>query len=77
MLLDCYWYVGCVVLVICNDYVVCLYNGDVGLCLVELDGLLCVWFEMVDEYGCVSVCSFVFGMLLLYEGGFVIIVYKS
>ncbi|CAL96466.1 exodeoxyribonuclease V subunit alpha [Azoarcus olearius] len=40
------WYPGRAVIVLRNDYLLGLYNGDVGLCLPDADGTLAVWFAL-------------------------------
>jgi len=39
------WYPGRAVIVTRNDYAAGLFNGDVGLCLADVEGNLRVWFE--------------------------------
>lgn len=38
------WYRGRPVMVLRNDYVLRLFNGDIGICLPDEDGKLAVWF---------------------------------
>lgn len=40
------WYPGRPVIVLRNDYLLGLYNGDVGLCLPDADGALAAWFPV-------------------------------
>lgn len=40
------WYAGRPLIVLRNDYLLGLYNGDVGLCLPDDDGALAVWFPL-------------------------------
>ena len=42
------WYVGRPVIVLRNDYLLGLYNGDVGLCLADDSGELAVHFPQAD-----------------------------
>ncbi|GAA0355220.1 hypothetical protein GCM10009092_19370 [Bowmanella denitrificans] len=41
-------YPGCPLMVSQNDYQVKLFNGDMGICLADQDGLLKVWFMQAD-----------------------------
>ena len=43
------WYPGRPVMVMKNDYVLRLYNGDIGICLPGEDGRLAVWFPDAKE----------------------------
>ena len=38
------WYPGRPVIVLANDYTLGLFNGDIGLCLPDAQGALCVFF---------------------------------
>lgn len=38
------WYPGRPVMVMKNDYVLRLFNGDIGICLPDAEGRLAVWF---------------------------------
>ncbi len=40
------WYAGRPVIVLRNDYLLGLYNGDIGLCLPDADGELAVFFPV-------------------------------
>ncbi|WP_240794459.1 exodeoxyribonuclease V subunit alpha [Azoarcus sp. DD4] len=40
------WYPGRPVIVLRNDYLLGLYNGDIGLCLPDAEGALAVWFPL-------------------------------
>jgi len=40
------WYPGRAVLITRNDAVAGLFNGDLGICLLDTDGQLWVWFEV-------------------------------
>ncbi|MBN8265315.1 MAG: exodeoxyribonuclease V subunit alpha [Xanthomonadales bacterium] len=40
------WYAGRPLIVLRNDYLLGLYNGDIGLCLPDDDGALAVWFAV-------------------------------
>jgi exodeoxyribonuclease V alpha subunit len=44
------WYPGRPVMITRNDYVLGLFNGDIGLCLPdpENNGELAIWFEQID-----------------------------
>jgi len=42
------WYVGRPVMIAQNNYHLGLYNGDIGLCLADLNGQLRVYFQMAD-----------------------------
>jgi exodeoxyribonuclease V alpha subunit len=43
---DATWYPGRAVMITRNDYSAGLFNGDVGLCLLDENGHLRVWFEV-------------------------------
>jgi exodeoxyribonuclease V alpha subunit len=68
------WFPGRAVLVTRNDHAAGLYNGDVGLCLVDADGELAVWFEGDGALAarCVAVSQ-----LPVHESAFAITVHKS
>ena len=42
------WYPGRPVIVLANDYLLGLFNGDIGLCLADEDGALRVYFPAPD-----------------------------
>ncbi len=42
------WYYGCPVMVLRNDYVLRLYNGDIGIALPDAEGRLLVHFRETD-----------------------------
>lgn len=67
------YFYGCLLFIIENSYCYCLFNGDIGICLGDWYGVVMVWFfgEIVDQ-----LCGFYFGVLLVYESVFVMIVYK-
>lgn len=67
-----YWFIGWLIMVMCNDYVFGLFNGDIGIVLFDVYGVLCVWFWCVDGIVCVVLLV----VLLLYEMVFVLMVYK-
>ncbi|GGO74759.1 exodeoxyribonuclease V subunit alpha [Bowmanella pacifica] len=41
-------YPGCPLMVSQNDYQVRVFNGDIGICMADSDGLLKVWFMQMD-----------------------------
>jgi exodeoxyribonuclease V alpha subunit len=43
------WYPGRPVMVMRNDYVLRLFNGDIGICLPDADGKLAVWFPGASD----------------------------
>ncbi|MCU0811939.1 MAG: exodeoxyribonuclease V subunit alpha [Thiobacillaceae bacterium] len=45
---DSPWYLGRPVMVLRNDYVLKLFNGDIGICLPDDGGELMVWFPEKD-----------------------------
>lgn len=67
------WYSGRAVIVTRNDYAVGLFNGDVGLCLADVDGHLRVWFEGADG----GVRSFAPHALPAHETAFAITIHKA
>ncbi|MBN7819951.1 exodeoxyribonuclease V subunit alpha [Bowmanella yangjiangensis] len=42
-------YPGCPLMVSQNDYQVRVFNGDIGICMPDQDGLLKVWFMQADS----------------------------
>lgn len=42
------WYSGRPVMITRNDYQLGLYNGDIGIAVMDADGKLRVWFELPD-----------------------------
>ena len=67
------WYSGRAVIVTRNDYAAGLFNGDVGLCLADVDGHLRVWFEGADG----GVRSFAPHALPAHETAFAITIHKA
>ncbi|TAK52529.1 MAG: exodeoxyribonuclease V subunit alpha [Betaproteobacteria bacterium] len=43
------WYPGRPVMVMRNDYMLRLFNGDIGICLPDEDGKLAVWFPGASD----------------------------
>ncbi|MGV8923114.1 MAG: exodeoxyribonuclease V subunit alpha [Thermomonas sp.] len=76
------WYPGRAVMVTRNDYASKLFNGDVGICLADVDGGLRVWFEapagagVVDD-GARRARAFTPAALPAHESAFAITVHKS
>jgi exodeoxyribonuclease V alpha subunit len=75
--MDELWYPGRAVIVTRNDYAVGLYNGDVGLCLMDAEDELAVWFDGVDEQGHASTRSVPVARLPAHESAFAITIHKS
>ena len=87
------WYCGRAVMITRNDYTAGLYNGDIGLCLRDADGVLGVWFAVnVAEAGSTGGTSpthvlpsrprqralrFATGGLPDHQGAFAITIHKS
>lgn len=82
------WYPGRAVMITRNDYTAGLFNGDVGLCLRDADGVLGVWFEVTVHGSAVdtgaglpapgrSAIRFATGGLPDYQGAFAITIHKS
>lgn len=65
------WYVGCLLLVMVNDYGFCVYNGDIGVVLVGFIGL---WVVIFGVFGLFDVVIGCFGDV---EIMYVMIIYKS
>ncbi|MEO7067788.1 MAG: exodeoxyribonuclease V subunit alpha [Rhodanobacter sp.] len=86
------WYPGRAVMITRNDYTVGLFNGDVGLCLRDENGVLGVWFEATVQAGAPgaeaedamadsevnrrAVC-FAPGSLPEHQGAFAVTIHKS
>ncbi len=68
------WYPGRVVMVVRNDYGARLFNGDLGLCLPDAEGVLRVWFESADGSGA---RGFAPGALPAHEPAWAITIHKS
>lgn len=71
------WYAGRAVMIVRNDYAAGLFNGDVGLTLVDPEGALSVWFESRDDAGNVHARAFAPATLPEHEGAFAITIHKS
>ncbi|MEO7065748.1 MAG: exodeoxyribonuclease V subunit alpha [Rhodanobacter sp.] len=86
------WYPGRAVMITRNDYTVGLFNGDVGLCLRDEDGVLGVWFETTVQAGVAAVetvdttagsevnrraVCFAPGSLPEHQGAFAVTIHKS
>lgn len=82
------WYPGRAVMVTRNDASAGLFNGDVGICLRDEDGLLKVWFEVTDATQARSdsapgasshrsVRAFAPGSLPEHQGAFAVTIHKS
>ena len=72
------WYPGRAVMVTRNDYASKLFNGDVGICLVDAEGSLRVWFEAAaGTQGERRARSFSPAALPAHESAFAITVHKS
>lgn len=86
------WYPGRAVMVTRNDAAAGLFNGDIGICLLNADGQLQVWFEatagavpgaqQVVSAGAGariqrSVRALAPGQLPEHEGGFAVTIHKS
>ncbi len=70
------WYPGRAILITRNDYAAGLYNGDIGVCLADADGLR-VWFASVDNAGRSSARSFDPATLPEHNSAFAITIHKS
>jgi exodeoxyribonuclease V alpha subunit len=68
-----YWYVGRPVMITQNNYHLGLYNGDIGLCLLDESLQLRVYFQMPDA----SVADFQPSRLPNHETVFAMTVHKS
>ncbi|MFQ3175934.1 MAG: exodeoxyribonuclease V alpha subunit [Psychromonas sp.] len=68
-----YWYVGRPVMITQNNYHLGLYNGDIGLCLLDESLQLRVYFQMADA----SVADFQPSRLPNHETVFAMTVHKS
>ena len=85
------WYAGRAIMITRNDAAAGLFNGDVGVCLRDMDGQLRVWFEVsaahrssskVDETAADSasaraVRGFTPGSLPEHQGAFAVTIHKS
>ena len=79
------WFPGRAVMITRNDYAYDLFNGDVGVCLLDENDKLQVWFESSpdkssaetssNEQGCLRI--FAPGSLPLHQGAFATTVHKS
>jgi exodeoxyribonuclease V alpha subunit len=87
---DATWYPGRAVMITRNDYSAGLFNGDVGLCLLDENGHLRVWFEVTvreDDVGAVAgataqasqrrAIDFEPGNLPEHRGAFAMTIHKS
>ncbi len=89
---DALWYPGRAVMITRNDAAAGLFNGDVGICLLDADGQLRVWFEVtVTRDGALrgeataagttasnrSVRAFALGSLPEHQGAFAVTIHKS
>jgi len=72
------WYAGRAVMVTRNDYASKLFNGDVGVCLADVNGDLKVWFEATaGTDGERRARAFAPAALPAHESAFAITVHKS
>ena len=83
------WYPGRAVMITRNDAAAGLFNGDVGICLVDPDGQLRVWFEVTvasdampsagtaDATSNRGVRAFAPGSLPEHQGAFAVTIHKS
>lgn len=67
------WYPGRPVLINHNDYNLGLYNGDIGICLLDKDGIMRIWFEE----GAGKAKSFLPVALSRYELAYAMTIHKS
>lgn len=87
------WYPGRAVMITRNDAAAGLFNGDVGICLLDTDGQLRVWFEVTVARAAAaspgapatahntvrnrSVRAFAPGSLPEHQGAFAVTIHKS
>jgi exodeoxyribonuclease V alpha subunit len=71
------WYPGRAVIVTRNDYSAGLFNGDVGLCLMDAAGDLRVWFEGTADQAGGGLRGFAPHGLPAHEAAFAITIHKS
>lgn len=67
------WYPGRPVMINQNDYNLDLYNGDIGICLVDKDGIMRIWFEQ----GTGQAKSFLPVALSRYDLAYAMTIHKS
>ena len=67
------WYVGRPIMITQNNYHLGLFNGDIGLCLMDESGQLRVYFQMADA----SIADFQPSRLPNHETVFAMTVHKS
>jgi exodeoxyribonuclease V alpha subunit len=73
---DAEWYAGRAIIVTRNDYAAGLFNGDVGLCLIDDADHLQVWFEAAPGRGA-ALRAFAPNALPQHESAFAITIHKS
>lgn len=74
------WYPGRAIIITRNDYAAGLFNGDIGLCLVDSSDQLRVWFEAAEGGSAstdVALRSFAPNSLPAHEPAFAITIHKS
>lgn len=76
------WYPGRAVMITRNDYLLGLFNGDIGLCLRDASGQLGVWFESMAPATDSTAATrqpirFAPGSLPDYQPAFAITIHKS
>lgn len=81
------WYPGRAIMITRNDYTAGLFNGDVGLCLLDENGHLRVWFEVTVREDGIEVSAehvaqrraidFEPGNLPEHRGAFAMTIHKS
>lgn len=74
---DQLWYPGRAIMITRNDYAARLFNGDVGITLVDETGALQVWFETTLADGRVSARGLAPGTLPPHDGAFAVTIHKS
>lgn len=67
------WYAGRPIMITSNDHGLGLYNGDIGICMLDQDARLRVYFEMADG----SVQSFLPSRLPPHQTVFAMTIHKS
>lgn len=67
------WYIGRPIMITQNNYHLGLYNGDIGLCLMDGDNQLRIYFQMADG----SIADFQPSRLPAHETVFAMTVHKS
>ncbi|GAA0718660.1 exodeoxyribonuclease V subunit alpha [Dokdonella soli] len=75
--IDTLWYPGRAVMITRNDYAARLFNGDVGLALMDASGVLRVWFETTLPDGRAAARFISPSALPPHDGAFAITIHKS